>query len=179
MRFMLWLALPLFFAPGVAASAELSNPTDQVCRQPAYDIVIDFSDISLYLFDGLNRVAKYPVALPRVTPKLPATGKVVRIIKDPVWYPTESTRKYYLKKKGVELPKRIEPGAKNNAMGKAKMMIVFDGNNIHCAVRVHGTNDPTSIGKRVSRGCIRMHNRDILALHGMLNGQEVPTYFVP
>jgi len=29
---------------------------------------------------------------------------------------------------------------------------------------IHGTNDPSSIGKTVSRGCIRMYNRDVLEL---------------
>ncbi|CAM3416533.1 L,D-transpeptidase [Marinicrinis lubricantis] len=29
---------------------------------------------------------------------------------------------------------------------------------------IHGTNDPSSIGKRVSKGCIRMHNKDVLEL---------------
>ncbi|MFS0840026.1 L,D-transpeptidase [Paenibacillus sp. 1P03SA] len=29
---------------------------------------------------------------------------------------------------------------------------------------IHGTNDPSSIGKRSSHGCIRMHNKDVLAL---------------
>lgn len=29
---------------------------------------------------------------------------------------------------------------------------------------IHGTNDPSSIGKVVSHGCIRMHNRDVLEL---------------
>jgi lipoprotein-anchoring transpeptidase ErfK/SrfK len=31
-------------------------------------------------------------------------------------------------------------------------------------VGLHGTNDPTSIGRRVSHGCIRMRNADIRAL---------------
>ncbi|MEK3934504.1 L,D-transpeptidase [Sporosarcina sp. FSL W7-1349] len=29
---------------------------------------------------------------------------------------------------------------------------------------IHGTNNPSSIGKNVSKGCIRMHNRDVLEL---------------
>ncbi|MHA6529028.1 L,D-transpeptidase [Paenibacillus sp. BAC0078] len=29
---------------------------------------------------------------------------------------------------------------------------------------IHGTNDPSSIGKMVSHGCIRMHNEDVLSL---------------
>ncbi|PYI52093.1 L,D-transpeptidase [Paenibacillus flagellatus] len=34
---------------------------------------------------------------------------------------------------------------------------------------IHGTNDPSSIGKRVSKGCIRMHNRDVLELSRQVN----------
>jgi lipoprotein-anchoring transpeptidase ErfK/SrfK len=33
---------------------------------------------------------------------------------------------------------------------------------------IHGTNDPTSIGKRVSQGCIRMRNEDVEALFEIL-----------
>ncbi|MEF3305442.1 L,D-transpeptidase [Paenibacillus sp. GYB003] len=33
---------------------------------------------------------------------------------------------------------------------------------------IHGTNDPTSIGKMVSHGCIRMHNHDVLELQRMV-----------
>ncbi|WP_174842968.1 L,D-transpeptidase family protein [Neobacillus mesonae] len=39
---------------------------------------------------------------------------------------------------------------------------------------IHGTNDPSSIGKAVSHGCIRMYNRDVLQLSGMVpNGTRV------
>ncbi|RYM05656.1 L,D-transpeptidase [Sporolactobacillus sp. THM7-7] len=34
---------------------------------------------------------------------------------------------------------------------------------------IHGTNDPSSIGKRVSRGCIRMYNHDVLELSGQVS----------
>ena len=33
---------------------------------------------------------------------------------------------------------------------------------------IHGTNDPSSIGKEVSHGCIRMHNKDVLELSSMV-----------
>ncbi|HUC92617.1 MAG TPA: L,D-transpeptidase [Paenibacillus sp.] len=33
---------------------------------------------------------------------------------------------------------------------------------------IHGTNDPSSIGREVSRGCIRMYNRDVLALAALV-----------
>ncbi|MGX6444198.1 L,D-transpeptidase family protein [Neobacillus sp. K501] len=39
---------------------------------------------------------------------------------------------------------------------------------------IHGTNDPSSIGKAVSHGCVRMHNRDVLQLAEMVpNGTKV------
>ena len=39
---------------------------------------------------------------------------------------------------------------------------------------IHGTNDPSSIGKAVSHGCIRMHNRDVLELaYQIPNGTKV------
>lgn len=33
---------------------------------------------------------------------------------------------------------------------------------------IHGTNNPSSIGKNVSRGCIRMYNRDVIALFNLV-----------
>ncbi len=33
---------------------------------------------------------------------------------------------------------------------------------------IHGTNNPSSIGKYVSQGCIRMHNKDVLELSGIV-----------
>lgn len=39
---------------------------------------------------------------------------------------------------------------------------------------IHGTNNPSSVGKRVSKGCIRMHNEDVLELAGKVPiGTEV------
>jgi Uncharacterized protein conserved in bacteria len=33
---------------------------------------------------------------------------------------------------------------------------------------IHGTNDPSSIGKHVSKGCIRMHNKDVIELYNLV-----------
>ena len=42
---------------------------------------------------------------------------------------------------------------------------------------IHGTNNPSSIGKAVSRGCIRMHNRDVLELASIVpNEPECPLH---
>ena len=34
---------------------------------------------------------------------------------------------------------------------------------------IHGTNDPTSIGKQVSHGCVRMYNQDVVELAGLVS----------
>ena len=34
---------------------------------------------------------------------------------------------------------------------------------------IHGTNNPSSIGKNVSHGCIRMHNKDVLELSSLVS----------
>jgi lipoprotein-anchoring transpeptidase ErfK/SrfK len=38
-------------------------------------------------------------------------------------------------------------------------------------IGIHGTHDPSSIGKNVSEGCIRMHNADLIELYNMLQNQ--------
>lgn len=153
-----------------------------------YEIRVDFSKKALFfveLTDSSEAVVKiYPVALPEITPRnLPITGRVVEIIKNPYWYPTENTRRDYFKEYGVELPLVVPPGQPLNAMSKVKMVIVFDSQGINPVVRIHGTNTPSSIGRRVTRGCIRMLNKDILELTalieagGGLNSGEIKVIF--
>ena len=36
-------------------------------------------------------------------------------------------------------------------------------------IGIHGTNDPSSIGKAVSKGCVRMHNKDIEAIFPLVD----------
>jgi lipoprotein-anchoring transpeptidase ErfK/SrfK len=146
-----------------------------------YVITVNFKEFKLSLTDEKGRELKnYPVALPNpsATPKnLPIRGKVLRIEKDPYWYPTESIREYYWKTKNVNLPKVIPPNSSLNAMGKAKIIMKFEEGKINEPIRIHGTNDPTSIGKRVSRGCIRMRNEDILDLISIIENKETKVIF--
>ena len=62
------------------------------------------------------------------------------------------------KKKGVILPARME-GGPNNPLGARALYISGT------LFRIHGTNNPSSIGGAVSSGCIRLTNTDIIDLH--------------
>ena len=56
------------------------------------------------------------------------------------------------------LPYLIPGGAPGNPMGAAALTLTGG------EYAIHGTNAPGSIGRPVSYGCIRMHNRDIIDL---------------
>lgn len=127
-------------------------------------IRVNLTDIKLVLFENEKQIAVYDIAAPkRNWYQLPLEGQLKEIITRPNWYPTVATRKHYFVKKGVELPEFVGYGDPRNAMGAAKLIIQFNGDRV-ATIRIHGTNDPASIGKRISRGCIRMRNEDILDL---------------
>lgn len=62
-------------------------------------------------------------------------------------------------------------------MGKAKLVIDFE--NTHLPVRIHGTNDESSIGRPITRGCIRLKNKDILHLINLIQGKQVYVIIQP
>jgi lipoprotein-anchoring transpeptidase ErfK/SrfK len=55
-------------------------------------------------------------------------------------------------------------GSLSNPLG-ARALYLFQGNT-DTLFRIHGTNEPSSIGHAASSGCIRMHNADVIDLYG-------------
>lgn len=150
----------------------------QIACAEEYLIVVKYAEMKLYLYKDGNEYMVFPIAIPRRIPSnLPIKGEVKKVIKDPEWAPTESTRKYYLAKKKIELPKLLKPGDPRNAMGKAKIIINFETKGANQVVRIHGTNDESSIGQRITRGCIRLHNKDVLALADIIKDKKTLVEF--
>ena len=56
------------------------------------------------------------------------------------------------------------PGGPDNPLG-ARALYLFDMTGRDTLYRIHGTNDPSSIGKNLSSGCIRMLNQDVAELY--------------
>lgn len=138
-------------------------------------VEIDSKTLILYQLDREQRteIKRFLVATP-IYPKalnLPLIGIVTKIELSPAWYPTPATRSAYLKKHGKELPSAIPAGDPRNAMGKAQLIITYE--NCSLPIRIHGNNDPDSIGKSATRGCIRMFNKDILSLIEIIKGRRV------
>lgn len=138
-------------------------------------IQIEITKRKLTLFEIINKesreIKSWPVAVPagRYYP-LPLYGELKKIEFKPWWYPTKGTREAYFQKRGEELPVALKPGDPRNAMGEVKFIIQFD--NFNFPLRVHGTNDESSIGQAISRGCIRLRNTDILELAQIVQNKK-------
>jgi lipoprotein-anchoring transpeptidase ErfK/SrfK len=59
------------------------------------------------------------------------------------------------------------PGGENNPLG-ARALYLYDGGR-DTMFRIHGTNEPWSIGQNVSSGCIRMLNQDVTELYSLID----------
>lgn len=153
-----------------AAGASLQLPTQYVL--PAVEhtgIVINLSEMRLYYFSSAPAnshdrasVTVYPIGIGRQgweTPLL--TSTITSIVKNPTWTPPASIHREY-RAAGLNLPDVVPAGA-DNPLGEYAMRI---GDTSYL---LHGTNNPSGVGLRVSHGCIRLYPQDIKALASALS----------
>jgi lipoprotein-anchoring transpeptidase ErfK/SrfK len=125
-------------------------------------IVIDTSARKLYYIIDSKSAYAYPVGVGREGFAWSGKEKISRIADWPDWYPPKEMRE-----RQAGLPKRMLGGI-NNPLG---VKAIYLGNTLY---RIHGTNDPKSIGKAMSSGCIRMMNANVLHLASLVHvGTEV------
>lgn len=123
-------------------------------REAPGTVVIDTRNTQLYYVLGDNRAIRYGVGVGREGFTWSGVQTVVRKAEWPDWTPPPEmiARQPYLP--------RFVAGGPGNPLGAAAMYL---GNS---AYRIHGTNDPSTIGKFVSSGCIRLTNEDVKDLAG-------------
>jgi lipoprotein-anchoring transpeptidase ErfK/SrfK len=125
-------------------------------------IVIDTSKRKLYYVINTTSAYAYSIGVGRQGFAWTGKEKVSRIADWPDWYPPADMRK-----RQPHLPKRMLGGIRNPLGAKA----IYLGNTLY---RIHGTNDPKSIGKAESSGCFRMLNENVLHLASLVHvGTEV------
>lgn len=114
-------------------------------------------------------VAEYPVGTPKRGLRTFPFGKgfATKVIFQPYWYPTNGMVEYMnknLRKDGKKaIYKKGEAIAWNdprNKIGTFKIILSHKVPGKPPIYRIHGTDEPEKIGKRVSGGCIRMRNED-------------------
>jgi lipoprotein-anchoring transpeptidase ErfK/SrfK len=133
---------------------------DYATEQSPGTIVIDTQDKFLYyvLKDGM--AIRYGVGVGKEGFGWSGTVKVGRKAEWPSWTPPAA-----MIERRPELVKYAGgmPGGPDNPLG-ARALYLYDGGR-DTMFRIHGTNEPWSIGHNVSSGCIRMLNEHVTELH--------------
>jgi lipoprotein-anchoring transpeptidase ErfK/SrfK len=175
-----------FIAPAVSANAE-SKPRKQQSEDVIYlkqinrevpekfkrhvvtlrtserpgTVIVDTNNKFLYyVLDGSSAI-RYGIGVGREGFGWSGVVKVARKAEWPDWVPPKEMIAREAKK-GHYLPARME-GGKDNPLG-ARALYLF-GKGGDSGYRIHGTNQPWSIGLNLSSGCIRMMNEDVTDLY--------------
>ena len=135
--------------------------------EPPGTIVVDPGSHFLYLIQGGGQAIRYGVGVGAEGFVWSGMATVHTKQEWPDWYPPAEmlTRKPELRQHMVQLQSGIGmKGGPDNPIG-ARAMYLWQGNT-DTLYRIHGTNEPWTIGTNVSSGCIRMINQDIIHLSG-------------
>lgn len=121
-----------------------------------HTIVVDLSELDLYLYDGLRKVTTYPVAAGSSGyPTPPGAWTIWDKRENPTWVNPAPDGW------GKGLPASI-PGGPSSPLGTRALYLDAPG------IRIHGTPASYSIGTYASHGCIRMFMDDVEELYGMV-----------
>jgi lipoprotein-anchoring transpeptidase ErfK/SrfK len=121
-------------------------------REAPGTVIIDTGNTALYYVLGQGQAIRYGVGVGREGFTWSGTQTISRKAEWPDWHPPVEmiARQPYLP--------RFMAGGPGNPLGARAMYL---GSSQY---RIHGTNDPTTIGKFVSSGCIRLTNEDVADL---------------
>ena len=117
-------------------------------QQDGYRMVIDIPRYSLSLFNGVDPIKTYPIAIGKPsTPTPTGSYSIINKAVNPTWRPNSRNP--------------VPPGPAN-PLG-VRWMGFYRGYGIH------GNNDSSSVGKSISLGCIRMYNYDVTELYSIVD----------
>ena len=126
-------------------------------NEPPGTVIIDTAHTFLYLTLGGGKAIRYGIGVGREGFAWSGVETISRKAEWPDWIPPAEmvARQPYL-------PRWIGGGPGNPLGARA----LYLGNSQY---RIHGTNDPTSIGKHMSAGCIRLRNEDVIDLYNRID----------
>ena len=116
-------------------------------------IVIDTSSRHLYLVQGGGQAIRYGIGVGRPGFLWTGTKTISQKREWPDWTPPAE-----MMLRRPDLPRHMEGGPENPLGARA----MYLGSSLY---RIHGTNEPHTIGQAVSSGCIRMMNEDVIDLY--------------
>jgi lipoprotein-anchoring transpeptidase ErfK/SrfK len=120
----------------------------------AGQIVVSFGDRRLYFVTRPGEAISYPIATPRDEDRWEGVTTISSKRVNPSWTPTAK-----MMAENPRLPRWVPGGHPMKPLG---VRALYLGSS---AYRIHGTDAPWTIGTAVSKGCIRMYNKDVLDLY--------------
>ena len=121
--------------------------------EPSGTIVIDTPNTYLYLVLGNGKAMRYGIGVGREGFTWSGTERISRMSEWPDWHPPKE-----MIERQPYLPRFMAGGASNPLGARA----LYLGKTLY---RIHGTNQPSTIGSFVSSGCIRLVNEDVEDLY--------------
>ena len=120
-------------------------------------IIVRASERRLYLILGDNWALKYGIGVAREGFEWSGEFRVSMKRQWPDWTPPDE-----MLKRQPDLPKHMDGGPDNPLGARA----LYLGDSLY---RIHGSNEPETIGQAVSSGCIRMANDDVIDLYSRVH----------
>jgi len=151
---------------GAALDATNAGPVDPMYRRQIVPntssyapgtVVVDTGKRFLYLAQADGTAIRYGVGVGREGFSWKGTARVGRKAEWPDWRPPAE-----MLKRQPELPTYVA-GGPDNPLG-ARALYLYKGDR-DTLFRIHGSNEPWTIGQAVSSGCIRMTNADVEDLY--------------
>ena len=149
---------PNFFSSGIGRSSPI--PRQRVSYQSNYapgSIVVDTRERRLYLITGPGEALRYGIGVGRDGFRWGGVHRITAKKEWPSWTPPAQ-----MLRRRPDLPRHM-PGGQENPLGARAMYL---GSTLY---RIHGSNEPWTIGTNVSSGCIRMRNQDVIDLYNRVN----------
>jgi lipoprotein-anchoring transpeptidase ErfK/SrfK len=152
-----------YYAPGEPMAGTVQRGMNPIYlrQEVAYDggqrpgtIVIDTPNKFLYLVQPGGRALRYGIGVGRPGFMWSGVKHVSRKAEWPDWTPPPE-----MLRRRPDLPRHMAGGPANPLGARA----LYLGSSLY---RIHGTNEPNTIGQNVSSGCIRMMNEDVTDLYG-------------
>ncbi|TYO68317.1 L,D-transpeptidase [Bradyrhizobium hipponense] len=126
-------------------------------RESAGTLVVDTPNKFLYLVEGNGKAMRYGIGVGRPGFTWSGVKSITAKREWPDWTPPAE-----MIARRPDLPRHMEGGPENPLGARA----MYLGSTLY---RIHGSNEPWTIGTNVSSGCIRMRNEDVIDLYGRVS----------
>jgi lipoprotein-anchoring transpeptidase ErfK/SrfK len=139
---------------GVADPRFLKQEVSYDGREAPGTIIVDTRERLLYLVQGGGRAVRYGIGVGRPGFTWSGVHHISNKREWPDWTPPSE-----MLRRRPDLPRHMAGGPENPLGARA----MYLGSTLY---RIHGSNEPRTIGTQVSSGCIRMRNEDVIDLYG-------------